>query len=118
MYDFGLLLKQLREDKGLTQQQLAERINRNKTVISKYENNLQSPTLDTLIQFALIFNVSLDYLAGLPINRSASLDGLNEKQTQLVLALIREFKSEKKTDIRGISNQQLQLLGEILKEFL
>ena len=40
MYDFGLLLKQLREDKGLTQQQLAERINRNKTVISKYENNL------------------------------------------------------------------------------
>ena len=118
MYDFGLLLKQLRENKGLTQQQLAEKINRNKTVISKYENNLQSPTLDTLIQFSLIFNVSLDYLAGLPINHSASLEGLSEKQEQLVLTLIQELKTERNPNMKGISNQQLALLGDILKEFL
>ncbi|MDE5737090.1 MAG: helix-turn-helix domain-containing protein [Oscillospiraceae bacterium] len=118
MYDFGLLLKQLRKNKGLTQQQLAEKINRNKTVISKYENNLLAPTLETLIQFSVIFNVSLDYLAGLHVNKSASLDGLNENQEQIILALVQEFKSEINLNIKGLSGHQLELINETIKELI
>lgn len=49
MYDFGLLLKELREEKGLTQAQLAEKINRTKTMISKYERILSHLHLKHLL---------------------------------------------------------------------
>lgn len=118
MYDFGMLLKQLRENRGMTQQQLAAKINKNKTVISKYENNIQSPTLETLIEFSVIFNVSLDYLAGLKVNKSASLDGLSDNQESIILSLVQTFKTRKSPNLKGLTSQQMELINEIIKEFL
>lgn len=118
MYDFGLLLKQLREKKGLTQEQLAAKINRTKTVISKYESNTQSPTLDTLIAFSLIFNVSLDYLAGISEKSAVSLEGLSPKQVDIMMSLNQLFREGHPVNQKGLSNQQMELLNEILKEML
>ena len=65
MFDFGLRLRELREKHKLSQEQLGRRVDRSKSVISSYENNLKMPPLSILTDFAVIFNVSLDYLAGL-----------------------------------------------------
>ena len=80
--------KELREEKGLTQAQLAEKINRTKTVISKYESNTQSPTLETLIDLAVIFNVSLDYLAGISEKSAVSLEGLSDEQKKIIIMVL------------------------------
>ena len=63
-YDFGLILQRLRKERGLTQEQLANKINKESSVISKYEKNGQIPPFDTVRSLAAIFNVSMDYLFG------------------------------------------------------
>lgn len=59
---FGDRLKELREDANMTQEQLAEKLNINKSSISSYETNSKMPSVDKLVKIADIFKVSLDYL--------------------------------------------------------
>jgi UDP-N-acetylglucosamine 1-carboxyvinyltransferase len=44
----GELLKQTRLAKGLTQQELGEKLGLNRSTINRYENGTQNLTLDTL----------------------------------------------------------------------
>ena len=47
-FKVGLLLKKAREEKELTQEQLAEKINKKRTYISRIENDGSNITLKTL----------------------------------------------------------------------
>ena len=47
---------------GLTQEQLAERLNVSTVHLAKIETGKRGCSLDILIDFATFFNVSLDYL--------------------------------------------------------
>ena len=57
-------LAELREDMGLTQEELAEKINVGRSTISGYENGTSQPSYSVLIQLANFFHVNLDYLFG------------------------------------------------------
>ena len=57
-------LKVLRQEKGISQQQLADVILVSQQSINKYENHNVEPDIETLIKIADFFNVSLDYLVG------------------------------------------------------
>ena len=59
----GDKIKKLRKESNLSQGQLALKIGTDARRISKYENNINLPTTETLIKIADYFNVSLDYLA-------------------------------------------------------
>lgn len=117
MYDFGLLLRQLRKTKGLTQEQLADKVHLDKSTISKYESNFQMPTLETMIEFAAIFNVSLDYLAGLSSRNGLSLNGLSEEQTDILLRLAAVFREKTPLSFHGLNSKQLDLIKDIIEEF-
>lgn len=62
MQTFGKRLKQLREEKGMTGQELGKILNVSKVAISNWENDNRFPDKETLIKIADFFNVSLDYL--------------------------------------------------------
>ncbi|PFB64305.1 hypothetical protein COK00_11825 [Bacillus cereus] len=64
--DFSNRLKEVRLMRGLSQQQLAQRLNNpvTKAQISHYEVGLSTPPLDTLLDVGNILNVSTDYLLG------------------------------------------------------
>ncbi len=47
-FKLGALLQQARLDKGLTQQQLAEKVGTNKGYISRVENNIKDVRISTL----------------------------------------------------------------------
>ncbi len=64
MATFGQRFKELRSEKRLTQQQLADNFYLNKSSISRYEQNKQIPEIDLLQKLADFFNVSVDYLLG------------------------------------------------------
>ena len=55
-------LRCLRDERGYTQQNLAEILHVSKNSISHYELGISMPSVDILIQIADIFGVSLDYL--------------------------------------------------------
>lgn len=57
-------LKELRETKGFTQQELAEKLHVTQQSIYKYEHDLSWPDSEILIQMAEIFDTTVDYLIG------------------------------------------------------
>ena len=61
-------LKQLRKSKGLSQEELAIRLNVVRQTISKWEKGLSVPDADMLIKIADIFEVSVSELLGAKID--------------------------------------------------
>jgi len=61
---FGGRLKALREKRGWTQQDLADRLNISRNTVAGYESKGKIPREDTLVAIANLFNVSTDYLLG------------------------------------------------------
>ena len=57
-------LVELRENMGLTQEELAKKIHVGRSTISGYENGTSQPSYAVLVQLADFFHVSLDYLFG------------------------------------------------------
>ena len=51
-FKIGLLLKAAREEAGLTQEQLAQKLNTKKSAISRIENHAEDIKLSTLEKFA------------------------------------------------------------------
>jgi len=61
---FGDRLKELRMEKGLTQEELAKIFNTGKASISHYESNRRIPDANTIVKYATFFNVTVDYILG------------------------------------------------------
>lgn len=59
---FGMKLKQARQQAGLSQEQLAEKISVSRSAIAKWETDKGMPDIDNLKSIAHFLNVSLDYL--------------------------------------------------------
>ncbi len=58
----GSNIKKIRNNRKLTQNQLAQRIGVSKQTISNWENNNQKPELDTFVALAKDLQCSTDYL--------------------------------------------------------
>lgn len=58
-------IRDLRNDHGLTQKQIAELLNVSQNTYSQYEIGISRFPLDTVIKLAEYYNVSIDYLVGL-----------------------------------------------------
>lgn len=58
-------IKNLREDKDLSQTKIAELLNCTQTTYSRYETGNLNIPIDALIKLAIYFNTSIDYLIGL-----------------------------------------------------
>lgn len=55
-------LKGLREDRDLTQEELAEFLKITRSALGNYETGLREPDISTLVKISDFFNISLDYL--------------------------------------------------------
>lgn len=53
-----------RKSMNMTQEQLANKLNGKKSLVSNYENEYSVPDIETLIKLADIFEISLDELVG------------------------------------------------------
>ncbi|AMA74192.1 MULTISPECIES: helix-turn-helix domain-containing protein [Aneurinibacillus] len=60
----GDRLKKLRQQKNLTQEEIAKHLNISRGTYAHYEINKRQPDFATLQKFADFFNVSTDYLLG------------------------------------------------------
>ena len=61
---FAERLKELRAEKGLSQEQLARQVGFTHTAIGLWELNKRVPNLDAVIKLAKFFDVSVGYIAG------------------------------------------------------
>jgi len=61
-------LRDLREDKDLTQEQLVQILQMHKTTYTNYEQGKREPPFELIIKLAKFYHVSIDYIAGLTNN--------------------------------------------------
>lgn len=64
MNRFAKILKKLRKEKNMRQEDLANELGYARTTIANYEQATRFPPINTLFEIADYFNVSLDYLLG------------------------------------------------------
>lgn len=112
-YDFGMLLRKLRVEAGLTQKELGEKINRDKGIISRYEANYQTPPFETMRELAVIFNVSMDYLAGFDKSGTVQAFGLTDEQRELLKDTAEMLRLQNMKKLPNDSDNKFKLLGRI-----
>ena len=64
MGSFQLVLKSLRKSSGLTQDELANKLDVSRSTIGMYESGAREPDYETLEAIADFFNVDTDYMLG------------------------------------------------------
>lgn len=60
--EFANQLKKLRTQKGLSQEDIAQKVHVTRQAVSRWEAGLSVPDLETTVQLAALFEVSLDHL--------------------------------------------------------
>lgn len=64
--EYAQKIRGLREDRDLTQAQIAELLKTTKNQIGKYERGEQEMPIKHLFTLAIFYNVSADFILGLP----------------------------------------------------
>lgn len=70
---FGNILKKIRQENNLTQEELAKKINTSRSNIANYENDKNMPSIDMLEKLSKILGCSIDYLLGKTTENSISI---------------------------------------------
>ena len=66
MKNYNEILRELREDKDLKQEDLANILKCTKQAYGNYENKKRNLPIENLKTLCLFYNVSADYILGLP----------------------------------------------------
>lgn len=62
---YGKILKELRQEKGWSQDELAKKLNTSQRTVSRYERELFDLSTDMIVKICNLFEISADYLLGL-----------------------------------------------------
>ena len=90
----GTFLQELRREKGLTQEQLAERTGVARRTVSRWETRNNLPDLDILIELSDFYNTDLREI----INGERKSERMNEEMKETALQLA-DYSNEEKTRI-------------------
>lgn len=119
MASFQAKIKELRTSAGLTQHDLASKLNVSQSTITMWENGKRQPDLETLEAIADFFNVDMNYLTGTSPNTTRILDHNQHKLISLYEQLNEEGQEkllDYATDIvasgRYIKTDQPKLVEE------
>ncbi len=100
MSEFGELLAELRQDRKLTQRDLAHILHVSVGTISNYENSVHFPDVEKLIELADFFGVTTDYLLGRcesPFSPDVFTEQITrDRKAGEILKLLRQLPAENK----------------------
>ena len=105
--NFSKRLVTIRKEKGLSQGELADKVDSTSITIGRYERDEVKPSIETASKIAVVLGVSLDYLAGITdsdldsamLNKIIDIQKLNEDDKKQIMttidALLRDAKARK-----------------------
>lgn len=80
-------LKKLRDECGLNQRQLAEKVGLSTSTYSRFETGEREPLTTHIVLFSKFYNVSTDYILGLSNDRSYKVENkLQNEKTDISLS--------------------------------
>lgn len=76
----GQMIRRLRTERGLKQEELGKAVCASKQSVSNWENENIMPSVEILVRLAEFFGVTTDYLLGRDGSRRLDTDGLSDIQ--------------------------------------
>lgn len=100
-------MKMLREERGLTMDELAKEIGMSPCSVYYYEHSKHVPNIITLIKYAMYFGVSTDYLLGM------------EEDAEIIAATLRAMMVDRpqETRLSKLLRQYPKAKAECIKEY-
>lgn len=89
-------IKLLRDQRGMTQTELAKRLGITRSSVNAWEMGISVPSTQYIVELARLFKVSTDYLLGVSSSATVNVSGLTEKDIQLVCALVEHLREKGK----------------------
>jgi transcriptional regulator with XRE-family HTH domain len=102
---FGDNLKQIRKNKKMSQEQLAEKMNVTRQSVSKWENGESYPEMNNILGLCKIFNCKLNDLVHSDMADITSLD------EEIIMNVVK-FNEKKQKEVKTLSNT-ISLIGKI-----
>ena len=93
-YKIGQKIRKIRKAHGLSQEELAEKLNISKQTVSNWENENIQPSIEMLVRIAKLFHVSTDYLLGLDHTQIIKVDGLPKTFIAHLTQIIEDYKQK------------------------
>ena len=89
------VIKQLRNEKGLSQRHLAERVGIDKSTVALYESGKRLPSLSRLVSLSYALGVTTDFLLGISNRKDNFLDvsGLTQKQIASLEQIVENYRN-------------------------
>jgi transcriptional regulator with XRE-family HTH domain len=110
MNTLGIRIKQLRNEKGLRQEDLAKIILVNRATLASWEVDRALPDINVIQKIADVFNVSVDYLLGRkPPEKpkdeiSEQISELPDDKRKMIETMLKVFKTEQESDDDSTKN--------------
>lgn len=98
----GRFLKELRKEKGLTQEQFAEKLNVSSRTVSRWETGSNMPDISLLVEIAEFYDTNIPEI----INGERKSEKMNEEVKEVAESMSNYAGAEKKNivkNIRGLS---------------
>ena len=99
---FGDIFKELRLEKNLSQDKIAEDLDISQPLIAKWESHQSTPSPEMLDYIADYFNVSVDYLIGR--SKYKNLEAGNNELDNILFSKTKDLSDEDKKAVLGIIN--------------
>ena len=102
-------IKELRNQKGLLQSDVAEYIGKSERIVGFYEKGERDPNTDTLIKLSELFDVSIDYILGksdIRNSKKVNLDDIDIAFASGIKGLNKENQETLKNIMEGLLAKQ------------
>ena len=84
-------IKELRIANGLSQVELAKKLDVTKQCVSNWENDNIRPSIEMLVKIAKTFSVTTDYMLGIDNRKYILVDDLTEEQLSHIRLIINDI---------------------------
>lgn len=111
---YGERLKILRTKKRLSQKELTERLNLNRSTYARYETSTTQPDYDTLKKLAEFHGVTIDYILG---HETKDIDSMSDEEIdEEIKEIMKEVNVWYKNEPED-KREKLEMLRKIIKTF-
>ena len=87
-------VKKLREQKGLSQAELARLLGITRSSVNAWEMGISVPSTQYIVDLAGVFDICTDYLLGVDSSSTISVAGLTDSDILLVHNIIEHLKNK------------------------
>ena len=88
-------IKMLREKRGMTQAELAKQLGLTRAGVNAWEMGISIPSTQYVVELALFFGISTDYLLDLQKTATVSVEGLDDREISSVVEIINCLRKNK-----------------------